>query len=367
VKGTGIDVESARKAGFRNAISQVAGVFLLAEEHLINNDFRMEIHTFSAGMIKSYREIKIDYDSGKEGLVHVTMEVAVYTDDLFQRMKDKKIIKDELDGKIFADNFKNRKELFKNSEVQMNLLLSSFPDKFISGKMIDRKDITKLKDDAVTLKNRYQINFDKKAYDSLRFYFETLLNKISAKSGIIAMSKGKEFEGVGLWSRLFGPDFKKAILFEDESNKIFHLHKMVYKKDVENPMLKLIEPDYSIALIYEPTLETKEWVRWRWYQIPKFEINLNGVVVDILFVDENEGVVFKEQILLNKNACGIARFPISLEEDQQKLASGLLIAPFFYDLNLYTEKIMFKMKHTIPEESIRKVKNVLIKINKNEP
>ena len=69
VKGTGIDVESARKAGFRNAISQVAGVFLLAEEHLINNDFRMEIHTFSAGMIKSYREIKIDYDSGKEGLV----------------------------------------------------------------------------------------------------------------------------------------------------------------------------------------------------------------------------------------------------------------------------------------------------------
>jgi hypothetical protein len=28
---------------------------------------------------------------------------------------------------------------------------------------------------------------------------------------------------------------------------------------------------------------------------------------------------------------------------------------------------MFKMKHTIPEESIRKVKNVLIKINKNEP
>ena len=367
VKGTGIDVESARKAGFRNAISQVAGVFLLAEEHLINNDFRMEIHTFSAGMIKSYREIKIDYDSGKEGLVHVTMEVAVYTDDLFQRMKDKKIIKDELNGKIFADNFKNRKELFKNSEVQMNLLLSSFPDKFISGKMIDRKDITKLKDDAVTLKNRYQINFDKKAYDSLRFYCETLLNKISAKSGIIAMSKGKEFEGGGLWSRLFGPDFKKAILFEDESNKIFHLHKMVYKKDVENPILKLIEPDHSLALIYEPTLETKEWVRWRWYQIPKFEINLNGVVVDILFVDENEGVVFKEQILLNKNACGIARFPISLEEEQQKLASGILIAPFFYDFNLYTEKIMFKMKHTIPEEAIRKVKNVLIKINKNEP
>jgi len=366
VKGTGIDLESARKSGFRNAISQVAGVFLLAEEHLINNDFRIEIHTFSAGMIKSYRELKIDSDLGKEGLVHVTMEVEVFTDDLFQRMKDKKIIKDELDGKIFADNFKNRKELFNNSENQINLLLGSFPDKFISGKMVDRRDVSKLKDESVTLKNKYQIDFDKKAYDSLRFYFEALLDKISPRSGIMAMSKGKEIEGGALWSCLFGSDFKKTILFEDDSNKIFHLHKMYYKKDVENPMLKSIESDHSLILIYEPTLETKEWIRWRWYQIPKFEIKLNTIDVSVLFVDENGDVVFKEQILLNKNACGIARFPISLQEDQEKLASGILIAPFFYDLNLYTEKIMFKLKHSISEESLRKVKNVLIKINKNE-
>lgn len=366
VKGTGVDVESARKAGFRAAISQVAGVFLLAEEHLINNDFRMEIHTFSAGMIKNYRELKIDYDSGKEGLVHVTMEVAVYTDDLFQRMKDKKIIKDELDGKIFADNFKNRKELLKNSEAQVKILLGSFPEKFISGKMIDRKDITKLSDEKIILKNSYQINFDKKAYDSLRFYFETLLDKISSKSGIVAMSKGKEFDGGGLWGHLFGPDYSKSVFIDKDLNKVFHLHKMFYKKDNENPLLKGLESDHSIALVCEPTLETKEWVRWRWYQIPKFKIQSYDIVADICFVDENEEVVFQEQVKLDKNSCGISRFPISIEEDQQKVASGILISPFFYDLNLYTEKIMFKMKHSIPEDSIRKVKNVVIKIKKNE-
>jgi len=90
VTGVGLNKDAAIQDGLNSAIRMVAGIYVRSEEVLKNDDFKASIYTYSAGAIKEYKNVKVINGKGSSGLVFVSMDVDVYLDDLYQRLKAQK-------------------------------------------------------------------------------------------------------------------------------------------------------------------------------------------------------------------------------------------------------------------------------------
>jgi hypothetical protein len=361
VTGVGLNKEAAIQDGLNSAIRMVAGIYVRSEEVLKNNDFKANIYTYSAGVIKEFRNVKIISGKGLSGLVFVSMDVDVYLDDLYQRLKANKIFDGNLDGKNIVTQFRNRKELFEKANKTFNYLLDSFPEKYLSAEVVERRDISKLSDKNITLLVTYQIKFEKEKFDNLLFYVYSFLESLSDKSGVLSMSKTKALSDYQLWEKILGKNYFKYDVSSLPNQSVRGVSVIDYK-DSENPTLKGLDDDSTVILVFDPKLETNDWLRWKWYQIPKMDIKFKKILCDVKFLDELDEVVSQIQIPFEEMVNGLTLFSINKKEKQSNEYSGIILSPFFFDSYRFSEGFRFQIKHQFNPDDLEKIKKTTVGI-----
>jgi len=359
VTGVGLNKDAAIQDGLNSAIRMVAGIYVRSEEVLKNDDFKASIYTYSAGAIKEYKNVKVINGKGSSGLVFVSMDVDVYLDDLYQRLKAQKIFDGKLDGKIIVNQFRNRKELFDKANKTINYLLDSFPEKYLSSEVVEQKDISKLSDKDITLLITYQIKFEREKFENLLFYIFSFLETISDKSGVLSMSKTKALSAWQLWEKILGKNYLKYDVSPLPFHSIRGVSVMDYK-DSENPTLKGLNEESTVILVLDPKLETNDWLRWKWYQIPKIDIQLKKIICEIKFLDDTGDVVSQIEIPFEEMVNGLTFFSINSLEKKANEFSGIILSPFFFDSYRFAEGFRFRVKHQFTPDTLNKIKKTTI-------
>lgn len=361
VTGVGLNKEAAIQDGLNSAIRLVAGIYVRSEEVLKNDDFNTSIYTYSAGAIKEYKNVKVINGKGSNGLVFVSMDVDVYLDDLYQRLKAQKIFDGKLDGKVIVNQFRNRKELFDKSSKTINYLLDSFPEKYLLSEVVEQKDISRLSDKEITLLITYQIKFEREKFENLLFYIFSFLETISDKSGVLSMSKTKALSGWQLWEKILGKNYLKYDVCPLPFHFIRGVSVMDYK-DSENPTLKGLNEESTVILVLDPKLETNDWLRWKWYQIPKLDIQSKKIICEIKFLDDLGDVVSLIQIPFEEMVNGLTFFSINNIEKKANEFSGIILSPFFFDSYRFAEGFRFRVKHQFAPDTLNKIKKTTINV-----
>lgn len=362
VTGVGLDEKAAIQDGLNSAVRMVAGIYVRSEEVLKNDDFKSNIYTYSAGAIKGFRDVKIINGKGSSGLIFVSMEVEVYLDDLYQRLKAQKIFDGKLDGKTIVNQFRNRKELFEKANKTFNYLMDSFPEKYLLCEVVERRDISKLSDKNITLLITYQVKFEREKFSNLLFYVHSFLESVSDKSGVLSMSKTKAHSGEQLWGRILGKDYGKYDVSPLPNQPVRGISVLDYK-DSENPFLKGLGEDSTVILVFDPKLETNDWLRWKWYQIPKMDVKFKKIECEVKNLDELDMVVSQVNIPFEEMANGLTLFSINGSERKAKEYSGIILSPFFFDANSFSEGFRLRMKHQFAPDVLDKIKKTTIGIS----
>lgn len=239
VETTAPTFDQAKEAGFKLAIQEALGTFVLNEKVVKFQDVvRDDIVMYSGGYVQDFKIIEEKINLSSTTLV---MDVWVSESKIADRLLNTSVNKSEVEGKKIAAQLstivKDKNDGFK----LLQLILNDFPSKSFELK-IDKTNFQILRDGTTVLQIPIEISWSQKYLDSLKETLLLLRDGDELRSNMFGRLNSNNIRTISISSGMYGHfdasfnDDEKMDLFYQHFNKI-PLIKISLNDDFENEKL----------------------------------------------------------------------------------------------------------------------------------
>jgi len=302
VTGVGKDSDAALKNALRAAVEQAVGVLVDTETFVENDNLISDkILSLSRGFVSAYRPIG-EPQTGEDGLVTVRIKAEVERTALRNRLKDAKVIVEDVDGgSLYAETvtkinaMKSEQEMWQI--VPAFLKESKFPESLYGAKIIGKPTYDPEKRKTTV---KFEVFVDNGRYnafvDSLRGVLNTL--KAPSKQATVLFDMNKDQKGVITLSRSQGD--LSDLIPTDKAGLILSV----------NPNIPIVNFKWEGFVIDEDTLNEIQPL-----------LGLKECYVRMECLDATGGILHHEDLLVPKLT--------AIHPAQDKRKPKILICPTF--------------------------------------